>query len=163
MKKKLCSISVIFVVLIINPLYGASMQNQELVDFAYISFANSLLFSIEKTLAGEDKSAAADPGGMILLLGEIDSDHARELLIDLLDLYIGSATSEALYYSIVKHGKTIERQLLLKLESPISGRLIKMGKEKGYKIDLLSTNERNERIKWLLDIIGSGKKLDYTL
>lgn len=114
----------------------------------------SMQFAILNSTGREDPPN--DVSGLLIFLGSIDDDNARKLLVDLTSYYLGSATSEALQYSIVRHGEKILPNLTSFIDRPV--KCIK----KALK-ECLSLKERNNLIRGLIGLIKSGDKLDYVL
>ena len=121
---------------------------------------------MDMILSKDPNVAVADPGGLILLLGEIDSEEARSILIGLTEVYIGSATSEALTFSAIKQGKAIEDDLMRLLSQPISCGILNdnLLPPMNYKyIQCLDKTERDRRIKKFLKYISEGREVEYAL
>jgi len=143
----------------------ASSSDTKVKEFAYDSLRLAILGTLDKCLSGKQDQMVADPGGLIVLLGEIDSDPARHLLLQLLDIQIGEANSEALSYAVVKQGKKILPDLKRLLSDPINCSILnnKNFKQTSNKLQCLTVDTRNRRINWLIDIINTGKTLEYVL
>jgi len=138
-------------------------QEEAVTDFAYDSFRKVIARSLEKELV-EDKQSAI-PSGLIILLGEIDSANARNLLLQMLEVYIGEAHYETLSYAIVKQGKKIRKGLKNLLTTDPSCDFLDgvCLENKKCLLKCLTKEERNRNIYWLLDLIDKGRKLEYVL
>ena len=129
------------------------IKESDIIALGYSSLEWAILNSIGTT------DPPNDAGGLIVLLGHIDTDESRELLIKLTNYYLGSATAEALSYSIVKQGNKILPDLKRTLETPV----ICASNEMTPSKKCLSIESRNRSIQYDIDFINSGKKLDYIL
>lgn len=128
-------------------------------DLAYDSFRKVLVNSIIKNKERNYKGAIADPGGLILLLGEMKTEESKEILLELIEIYLGSATSEDLDHVITKQGKDIEANLKALLKSPVLCTLKKFEKGISDKVSLECNKkqERDNRIKNYLKLIKMGE------
>lgn len=154
-------LGVLLVILIIFTNQAYCSTQKEVTDFAY----ESLVFALLVSIYGEPQMRCVDPPGLIILLGEIDTEEARSTLCKLLELYIGSANGEALTYAVVRQGPKILDDLH-RLSSEPAERSLKFRYyilPKSVQIKYLSDEERNRTIKWLIEIIESGKSIEYAL
>lgn len=126
-------------------------SNHELVTYGYFSLESVILNSIQ------DEAVSVDISGLIVLLGNVDTDESRNLLIKLSNYYFGSAISEALLYSITKHGTKILNKLRDEINTPVNC----TSKIKGN--DCLNNTERGQLIESYIKLIESGDKIDYLI
>jgi len=142
------------VVLLMTSASSYAENNTDIVDaYGY----SSIKFSILNSLGHE--RPPNDASGLLVFLGSIDDSSARKLLVDLTSYYLGSATGEALHYSIVRQGKEILPELMRALDEPITC----TGKVVSPPEKCLSLEERDRLIRKLINLIDSGKKLDYVM
>jgi hypothetical protein len=134
----------------------AQNSTEEVTSFAYESLGQSIISSLE--MSEDERFADAD--GLIILLGEIDSDEARNLLIEFLGLYIGESHGEALSYAIERQGKKIQKALEINI-NPYKGCVIKSK----FKTNLACLEEGSvkEKSKDLLLSISQGGLPEYPL
>jgi len=153
-----------FIILLFFPDLGLSTENPERIakDLAYDSFRKVLVNSIIKSRERDYKGAIADPGGLILLLGEMKTEESREILLELIEVYVGSATSEDLDHVITKQGKDIEANLQALLKSPVLCVLKKFEEAILDKVSLECSErtERDTRIKHYLKLIKMGEVVE---
>ena len=163
------TICAIMLCLICSAAHAGSAENDEAVRIlGYESFKRVLMYSIDKTMLGEYKDSVVDPGGLIVLLADIDSVGARKILLQLTEVYIGEATGEALNYAVVKQDKAIEEDLRQLLEKDVECGLLKESHTyvRTYevkKIRCKTRESRDRKIKWLLEMIEEGRELEYVL
>jgi hypothetical protein len=153
----------IFQIIFTNSIYA---EPPEVVKkFAYDSLGIAILHSLDKSFARGDTNTPADAGGLIILLGEIDNDDARNLLVQLLEVYIGEANYEALSYSVVRQGKSIRKRLKDMLSMPVTCSLlgIEYSPKKDSQLRCLTVEDRNRRINRLIDMIDKNVELQYVL
>lgn len=141
-----------------------SNPENEAKDLAYDSFRKILVNSIIKNMERDYKGAIADPGELILLLGEMKTEESKKILLELIEVYIGSATGEDLGHVITKQGKNIEANLKAMLKSPILCILKKFEEGISNKISLECSEkqERDNRIKYYLNLIKKGEIIEVT-
>ncbi len=134
----------------------AQNNTDEAMEFAYESIGQSIISLIEMP----EEKRFADPDGLIILLGEIDSDEARNLLIELLGIYIGESHGEALNYAIQRQGKKIQKALEANINS-YKGCFIRTR----FKTNLECLEEESikEISKNLLLSISQGKLPEYPI
>ena len=128
------------------------IKESDIIVLGYSSLEWAILNSIGTT------DPPNDAGGLIVLLGHIDTDESRELLIKLTNYYLGSAIGEARSYSILKHGMKILDSL--KREANKSSRCdVKLMR----KVRCYTTSERKERIEHYIKSIELGKEGEYVI
>ena len=128
-------------------------NDENTINYGYLSLKSAILNSIK------DPSIPIDTSGLIVLLGDIDTDNSRQLLSRLTNYYLGSATTEALAYSIVKQGKKILGQLKEKVKNPDS--CVVKQHQSTYRC--LTLEERNRLIKKYIKLIESGHTINYVI
>ncbi len=154
----------VLLILLFSSDLGLAAENPEKItkDFAYNSFRKVLVNSIVKNLEHDYKEAIADPGGLILLLGEMKTEEATTILLELIEVYIGSATGEDLSHVITKQGKVIETKLKALLKSPVLCTLKKFeeGISNKFSLNCLEKKERDDQINYYLNLIKNGKIIE---
>lgn len=140
-------------------------SEEEVRQFAYDSFQRVLVNSLEKNLAKKYEEQVANPSGLIIFLAEIDNDKARQLLLQLVEVYVGESTGEAVTYAILQQGKKIRPGLVDLLRLPVSCSLINKEEFKGKVSHLkcFTMDERNEFIREYIKDIDNGVKIEYVL
>jgi len=125
-------------------------------EIAIKSLERILIHSLRKTRDNQYKEAITDPDGLLLLLGTIDNSSARRLLLDLLELYFGSATGEALSHAVLIQGKKIRNDLLKLKSSPVRCDLLKEYPSEKHidPISCLDAKSRDSRVQRLIDLIN---------
>jgi hypothetical protein len=161
-------IALIFFILL-KPLVVFSESNvssdKQIKKFAYDSLKNVMVYSLEKNLTGEFDKEIADPSGLIILLADVDTKEARNVLLQLIEVSIGAANAEALTYSIMKQGKKIRSGLNAMVTQPIQCSLLRTDiKEKTKSVlRCFTQEERDAIIINLIKYIDEGKKPYYDL
>ena len=161
-------IAFIFFILI-KPIIAFSAGNvssdKQIKRFAYDSLKSVIVYSLEKNLNGEFDKEIADPSGLIILLADVDTREARNVLLQLIEVNIGAANAEALTYSIIKQGKKIRSGLNAMVNQPIQCSLLRTDiKEKGKSVlRCFTQEERDTIIINLIKFIDEGKKPYYDL
>ena len=131
----------------------ADERESDVIVYGYSSLEHAILNSINLS------SAPNDASGLLILLGEIDTKNGRKLLTKLTNYYLGSSTSEALTYSIVKQGDKILPNLRKEIDK--DNACIELHGDKDNKC--LSIEERNKTILRYIELIESGVKIEYAL
>jgi len=159
----------IFLFLVMETTYGTENEKIEsesekaTQEFAYFTLKKMMLHSLDKTINREYEAAIIDPSGLIVLLADLDNDDARSLLLQILEVYVGSATGEALSYAIVKQGKKIKNDLEVLLNQPVRCDFLKNNTYKAGNLRCLSKETRDRNIRRLLNLIERGKRIEYVL
>lgn len=130
---------------------------QEVERFSFNSLEKAVFSTLEKSLANEP--ADTDPGGLIIVLGEIDSEYTRATLLRLANVYLGSANSEAFQYAVSQQGKLLLGGLRELLGSPVNCEFLRQGSN----LRCLERESRNRQIRRLIKIIENGEKIEYLL
>jgi len=133
---------------------------KETRDFAYFTLRKILIHSLDKELSGADEEAVVSPDGLIVLLADMDSDEARGILLELVEVYVGSATGEAVTYAVVKQGKSIRDDLKSLRSKPVTCSLLANIKNHPV-LKCLSRQERDSRISRYIGFINSGEIIQY--
>lgn len=148
---KIKHITVILLLSVYSISSFAEKKNHSIIEYGYSSLEFAILNSVGIPNPPNDAS------GLLILLGDIDNDNARELLVKLTDYYLGSATTEALDYSIVRQGKKI----LFKLKKQLNNPNICDERNELRGDRCLTLKERNQKISRYIELIESGKTIDY--
>jgi len=127
-------------------------------EFAYDSQSLAILKGFEKE--SNNKQTDYSASGLIILLSELSTEKSRMLLVELLDVYVGSANAEALDFAIVKQGEAIMPLLQKINEKAVECKLLK---ERKFCLSCVTLDNRNKRLKSLIDMIQNNVKLDYVI
>ena len=132
------------------------------VRFAYSSLKQALIHSLDVTMTGNSEDAITNPNGLITLLGHTDSEEARELLLELVEVHIGEAHGEALTYAILKQGNAMGYALKSLMNKSCECALIKKGSYSKTinRIRCITKKTRNMRIKFYLEMIEKGETIE---
>jgi len=131
----------------------ADSHQKQVVKLAYSSIESIILNFLS------DSSSLIDVSGLIILLGTIDSEESRALLTKLTNIYLGSAHSEALRYSITKQGERIIPMLESEISNSISCEYLPK-----TDIDRCKTRpERDRSIERFIEQIDRGITIDYVI
>ena len=144
-------------------LAGEHTNLKEVRRFAVESLQRSILQSVSNALTGHGKESIADPGGLVVLLADVDTEAARDLLAGLVEVDVGAATSEAVDYAVLAQGKKMRDRLEALITSPARCSVLNLSDGKVTTIPCLSKDERNRRIHRLLELIELGRRIDYVL
>jgi hypothetical protein len=144
------------------PALAHGSSQSEIRAFAYQSLHKLVLNSLELAATGA-RETVADPGGAILILGEIDSPEARSLLVQLTEVYVGAANAEALSYAVARQGRRIKTLLEKLLRQPVECEFLSVARDGQSRLSCLSQGERDRRIRRLLEIIETGEEYSYAL
>jgi hypothetical protein len=128
-------------------------ENSIYSDLAYSSLKTAILNS-----AGIN-NPPNDSAGLIILLSEIDTEAARSLLVELTNYYLGSATGEALTFSLVYQGTEIVDHLSLESKNKTKCVVRKVYGDVRCK-------EHQEKVEYILHvirIINSGQLVEYEI
>lgn len=100
-----------------------------------------------------------DAAGLIVLLAHLESEMSVDLLVDLTNYYLGSATNEALTYALVKQGIMSKEKLIAELDKPASC------EEREVYQGVVCKNEDQKKfyIERVIRFIESGKEIQYIL
>ena len=131
--------------------------------FAFDSARRAVIHSAAKVLGGRHADADADPGGLVLLLGEIDREEARLLLTQFTDVYLGEAQEGALSYAVARQGRRMEKHLLEIQRTGGKCRVLRDAQidDARRRQMCLSPTARLSRISSLLALIRSGRLPSY--
>ena len=138
---------------------GSNALDKSTREFGYLSLKQAIIYSLDMHLGGYPEDAIANPNGLIALLGLTDSNEARELLLELVEVNISEIHGKALTYAILKQGSAIRYELKSLMDKPIECALIKKGAHSKTinKIRCITKKTRNRRIKFYLEMIDKGE------
>jgi hypothetical protein len=95
----------------------------------------------------------------------MDTVEARHLLVGLLDVRIGEVDSEALISAISMQGESLEPELARVIKGPVRCELLRSGGALGeeWPLECKSRDERDRLVRWLLEHIRDGVRIEYVL
>lgn len=134
-------------------------ENDGTKKFAYSSYEKAILVSAAKSLSGLETDS--DSGGLILLLGYIDTAESRAILLNLIRYYVGSANGEALTYAVYLQGKKIINGLKLIDKDNYNCSQINFGG--GLSLKCASAEEVKDRVEGLIKAIVDREEMEYAL
>jgi len=150
---KIKSIAALLLLTVSSACAQTEYKANDFIAYGYFALESAILISVDTSNPPNDAS------GLLILLSEIDSDESRELLVKLSNYYLGSATSEAMAYSIVRQGKKILIALKAELNNPIN--CIEKGLSTVNRC--LTVKERNQQIERYIKLIESEQKIEYVM
>ena len=129
---------------------------------------SALEFAILNSIRPPPHEPPNDASGLISLLGNIDTDRSRRLLIRLTNYYIGSHPSEVLSYSITRQGRKILGDLKEEMKRPINCTALKPITETLKETQLpgprcRAIGERDRAIKWYIELIEADEQVEFIL
>jgi hypothetical protein len=138
---------------------GTDAHDNPARKFAYKSLKQALIHSLDVTMTGNTEDAITNPNGLIVLLGHTDTEEARDLLLELVEIHIGEAHGEALTYAILKQGNAMRYALKSVMDKSCECALIKKGSyaKSINRIRCITKKTRNMRIKFYLEMIDKGE------
>ena len=141
---------------------GTDAHDKPVVKFAYNSLKQALIHSLDMTMAGNTEDAITNPNGLITLLGHTDSEGARGLLLELVEIHMSETHGEALTYAILKQGNAMRYALTSLMGKPCECSLIKKGSypKSITRIRCITKKTRNRRIQFYLEKIDKGETIE---
>jgi hypothetical protein len=159
-------IASIFITLLMPLKISSASSDKQVKKFAYDSLRRVIVYSLEKNLSNDFDKQIADPSGLIILLSEVDTSEARNILLQLIEVNIGDVHAEALTYSILRQGKKIKSNLSAMVTKPIQCSLLHgdfYDSQEKRVLRCFTQQERDTLIINLLRFIDEGTKPSYDL
>jgi hypothetical protein len=141
---------------------GAATGDVATRKFAFDSLRRSIIHGLSVPVDARGIDLPADPAGLILLLGEMDSPDARRLLVGLIELRMAEADAEALFSAITYQGKEIEPALRGILGQPVRCRILDGTQEtQRTPLSCVSPDRRDAKATRMIDLIEKGERIEY--